>query len=501
MNLTRAICTGQFKIDAFHTNTGDKAYYQGHYYSDKAPGLSFLAVPFYLLLKIGVHSEKWQRYGLTVAALGLPSALAALLFYYIMQILTGLKPHTCTALTLIYSLGTLAFPFSTIFYGHQLAAVAGLSSFYLLLNAKTGALHGKFIIIAGFCAGWAFISDYPAGIIMVALSLYAFFAIPQKQMIYWFAGLCLPLGLLAYYHFSCFGSILSNGYQYHVTFNHQSGFMGINLPELSALWGISFSPYRGLFYQAPVLLFIFPGVYFFGGQKKLRPEFYLCTAIVLGFLCFNSGYMYWDGIGSTGARFMIPALPFMVIILGFAFEKWGGLILSTGLVAIISMLIITATEPRAEQQVSNPLFYFNYFLLTKGYLCQNIGGFFNLKGFVSLVPLICFLIFCFGLTGFAQNHWALTKSIVIFIGILGWIFVSGWENKSLRKFYQGESLFRYYRCQNSIDWNELEKQYRMSAQANPQFAEVWLRLALINYIQGDEAAYRLYLSAWYDNHP
>src|SRR5579859_8142959 len=33
-------------IDAYQENTQDKAHFRGHYYSDKAPGQVFLAVPF-----------------------------------------------------------------------------------------------------------------------------------------------------------------------------------------------------------------------------------------------------------------------------------------------------------------------------------------------------------------------------------------------------------------------------------------------------------------------
>src|SRR5438552_15452015 len=45
-DLVRAIVEqGTLRIDAYHENTQDKAYYQGHYYSDKAPGLALLAVP------------------------------------------------------------------------------------------------------------------------------------------------------------------------------------------------------------------------------------------------------------------------------------------------------------------------------------------------------------------------------------------------------------------------------------------------------------------------
>src|SRR4249919_1385737 len=46
-DLLRAIVERHtLQIDAYHENTQDKAYARGHYYSDKAPGLVFLAVPF-----------------------------------------------------------------------------------------------------------------------------------------------------------------------------------------------------------------------------------------------------------------------------------------------------------------------------------------------------------------------------------------------------------------------------------------------------------------------
>jgi hypothetical protein len=48
-DLLRAIVERHtLQIDAYHENTQDKAHFNGHYYSDKAPGLVFLAVPFAL---------------------------------------------------------------------------------------------------------------------------------------------------------------------------------------------------------------------------------------------------------------------------------------------------------------------------------------------------------------------------------------------------------------------------------------------------------------------
>src|SRR5881227_3754139 len=48
-DLLRAIVERHtLQIDAYADNTQDKAHFRGHYYSDKAPGLVFLALPLAL---------------------------------------------------------------------------------------------------------------------------------------------------------------------------------------------------------------------------------------------------------------------------------------------------------------------------------------------------------------------------------------------------------------------------------------------------------------------
>src|SRR3954451_5315922 len=55
-DLLRAIVERHtLQIDAYHQNTQDKAHFQGHYYSDKAPGLVFLAVPFAAAARSGMR--------------------------------------------------------------------------------------------------------------------------------------------------------------------------------------------------------------------------------------------------------------------------------------------------------------------------------------------------------------------------------------------------------------------------------------------------------------
>src|SRR6202042_3604500 len=92
-DLLRAIVERDtLQIDAYHENTQDKAHFQGHYYSDKAPGLVFLAVPFAVIARpalrmAGVEPESARgeialSYVVSAGAVALPTALAGVCLYF-----------------------------------------------------------------------------------------------------------------------------------------------------------------------------------------------------------------------------------------------------------------------------------------------------------------------------------------------------------------------------------------------------------------------------------
>jgi hypothetical protein len=72
-------------IDQYHAITIDKAFYAGHYYSDKAVGASLLGMPGYLLAKYAFHDPAVRNYMgaafATWTAVSIPSAALALLFF------------------------------------------------------------------------------------------------------------------------------------------------------------------------------------------------------------------------------------------------------------------------------------------------------------------------------------------------------------------------------------------------------------------------------------
>ncbi len=497
LNLTYALAEyGTFRIDHYHQNTGDKVFYRGHYYTDKAPGISLLALPGYLFLKaVGVTSEQYMRYWLTLLAVGLPSALGAVALFGLTGIFPDLSPRPRLAATLAYSLGTLAFPFSTVFYGHQTAAAAGLGAFYLLVRQNRSRRPGEWpgLFLSGLLAGYAFLCDFPAGIILVLLFIYAAVSLRRKAtLLSWLAGAALPVGFLLYYNQVCFGSPFISSYSLHQTYSHSAGFLGITLPRLDVLWGITLSPYRGLFYGSPVLLFAIPGFYLFFRYRPARTECLVCLLAVLGFLFFNAGYEYWDGVGSTGARFMVPALPFLALALVSPARRWPRQFAALAFLSFLLMLVVAATDPRAEWQVSSPLLYYNCFLFLRGDLSDNLGHLFGLPGTASLLPL---------LAAGAGLAWMLRRSAGRFLtasspgdsalraaalGLLAivWVVVAGWREPYFAEMDKAESIFRYYRGRGDVNWNEVEGYYQKAIEYEPRPVKPYLRLAEIARLRG-----------------
>src|SRR4051812_18042899 len=141
-------------IDDYVGNTGDYALYQGHAYSDKAPGPAFLALPAALALQpalnhpasqrqlerlassgklsatlnpdgSGINTDKLRAFVLLVAstlfASALPTALGALALYAL------LRRHTAGSVpailvTLGYGLATPLAAYGGNFYSHALVA-------------------------------------------------------------------------------------------------------------------------------------------------------------------------------------------------------------------------------------------------------------------------------------------------------------------------------------------------------------------------------------------
>src|SRR5919112_119363 len=182
----------QLNIDPYHELTRDKALYNGHYYSDKAIGTALMGVSVYAvvskLLGLDEHTyfEEGKKvlYLVTVIVVTVPSAILSLLLYQLMRLLEC-SCIWALVLTLFYSFGTLAFPFSTMLFGHQVAATFAFAAFFVLVKARLRSSSSpRLMLIAGALAGLAVLMEYTVALIAALLLLYAAtFARPKSQLL------------------------------------------------------------------------------------------------------------------------------------------------------------------------------------------------------------------------------------------------------------------------------------------------------------------------------
>jgi hypothetical protein len=323
-DLTRAVVErGTTRIDKYHKNTGDKARREGHYYCDKAPGVSLLAVPAYALTRaiIGPSGDEKPTprfladaaFTITVWSIGVPSALSVLALCMLLAALgVGLRARLAVAAA--YALATLAFPYSTLLYGHQLCAAMTLGAFALLVRFRPEP-SPRVLFAAGFLLGGAVMVEYPSALAGLVIAIYAAtFVRPYRRLAWLAAGAALPGIALAIYHWVSFGGPLTLPYEFSTQKHRSMGFfMGLGVPDLGALGHILVTPYRGLFYSAPWLALAIPGAVRWWRAAR-RPEVIACAAIVLLHIWLNASLVDWEGGWTLGPRYLVPCIPFLAVL-------------------------------------------------------------------------------------------------------------------------------------------------------------------------------------------
>lgn len=449
LDLVRSIVEqGTFQIDAYHHNTIDKSQWNQHYYSDKAPGVSWLAVPAYWVMRFfsggnlpGVNELHIDLYAMTIWSVALPSAVSAVMLYLFLDIF-GTSSRARVAFALAYGLGTLSFPYSTLFYGHQLAAALLLSAFALLARMRHAriAITPGMLGIAGVLLGYAVATEYPAAIASAIMFVYAMFFVRPLPRLGWLAaGAALPGCALAVYHTMAFGGPLTLPYTYSTQVHRHLGFfMGIQSFNVHALLDILLTHYRGLFYSAPWLLLAIPGIALLIREPRFRAEGLVSLAIILLFIWLNASLVDWQGGWAMGPRYLIPAIPFFAVATVCAWRftleiehaAWPdgmrrilvalqirnalkGIFKAAFVISVFRMLVGTAVTPQVPtdfllpfEQALYPSFFSGNLAInphpldkldsdlgTKYLhpLAWNVGQLLGLDGLFSLLPLMLYL--------------------------------------------------------------------------------------------------------------
>jgi len=316
--------------------SGDVSYARGHFHPNKPPGLSFVAVPAYFVIShferlMHRNPDTWwllevNAWLTSVFSVGLISAAGVVLAFRIALRFSGGLTWPAFWTAVAFGFGTLFFPFSTLLFDHDVTAVFLVAAFYLLF-LREGA---RFVFLAGLLAGMAAITNYVAAVPVGFLGLYLLVTrwregrpVPAFRAALWFGlGLLGPFLAICAYNKACYGSpfALSNAFQNAAFTEKGPVFLGMfGVPDPAVALVLLISPFRGIFYGAPILAM---GVY---GLWRMRrafcAEMMLFIGIALTFFLVNCSFFGWHAGFACGPRYLIPATAFLALPCVYGFMK------------------------------------------------------------------------------------------------------------------------------------------------------------------------------------
>jgi hypothetical protein len=413
---------GTFAINKFHKHAGrDKAMYKGNYYSDKAPGLSFTALPFVaigkMLLRVYDNNQAWVSTGVnkkfgfivyfsTIFTSGLFTAIAALLLYFV-SLRIGASISGAVFAMLSFGLASLSWGWATAFFGHAMVSSCLFIAFVTIIFLNQSSLNKRGDVLLGFLTGallsWAVVVEFTAAIASVIIMGFGI-----SKAITWdkkkasrviisatIGGVIFIVPLL-YYNFMVFDSPFAIGYSYYEKGafpEMQAGLFGITYPRPMVLFRVLFSPFRGILWFSPILAITPIGIYYLGRHHNCR-GIALTVALISGYyLLLNAAFVNWHAGWSTGPRYAIPMIAFLCLPLSIiwtkAGSKWKPGLLGLFTLSLGISLICVSVSMMSPKEYQNPLFDF----LIPGFLDGKLTSVFNkigITGHLTLIPIFVF---------------------------------------------------------------------------------------------------------------
>jgi len=439
--LIRAVLErGTLRIDAYQLHTGDRAFWRGHYYTDKAPGASLLALAPVQAARLVSRSAgvdpasfpgiAWTSYVAAVVTSGIFTVIAALCVFWL-SLRWGATTGAALFAASAYGLSTPAWAYATLFMGH--GPTAGCLMIALvaadLLGEGPVRVRLKLAGILGIAGGWAVVTEFQAAIPAIFIGLLAIARARDAEervvgpvILRIAAGVALAAVPLFVYNTLAFGSPFHLGYSSEEGFKElQTGFFGITYPSLWKIRELLFGAYRGLLPLSPLMAAVPVGLTLLGRKGRAGPAL-VAGAIGLYYLLLNASYFYWEGGWAFGPRQMTTALPFLALGLAPLWDlarlAGRGLLLAGWIWGVAVTLVGVSTTPQPPASFKAPMRELLWPAFRDGDLslntqtfvhnsvdvehirggggdphaAWNLGELAGLRGLSSLLPLVCFWV-------------------------------------------------------------------------------------------------------------
>lgn len=394
----------------------DLATAKGRTFTDKSPGASVLFAPVYAVARTVGDAESQSAarlVNLVRTWVMLPIGLLG--FAALRQVLRRLRfeEPLIDILSLAWICGSTAFHYSTVFFGHQLVAVALLLALLSLPSTKesssSSAVDTWRCLGAGVFVGFAGFVEYQSAIpcmLFAAFALYGPLRRQPRRIAAFLLAPCAFVALLLTYHTLTFGGPFELPYHHLVSPDlqavHGEGIGGVTMPSSEAILGGLFSLHRGWFSTAPVFLLTIVGLVEMrrSGPKRLT---WLLGATVAYYAFVISSTRVWHGGWGYGPRLLVPVMGLSIIPAAFAARsQWDapmgqGVVRGLALAGLVNHQLVQAVFPELPPEAGNPLVDVVFPALASGLVAPNLGSkLLHLQGLGSLAPLLLLVSFVAG---------------------------------------------------------------------------------------------------------
>lgn len=366
----------------------DVGYYKGRFYIYFAPGISVLALPFYLIGKYFNLSQVGSFFTISLFA-----SLTLLFIFKIAREILKLPVWASILAAFIFGFGCTSWSYAVTLYQHHVTTFFIISSFYAVFKYRQKTRWG--FVWASWvwgAYGAALFLDYPNAFLMLPVMIYlaiSTFQINQNEKIFtitarvsaiiasiFFIGLIVLHG---YYNSINFGgwNRVSGGLVGYKTYLEQQLFSTKvdNSQKISQLETdknpvgffkedaipnsnmiLLFSTQRGIFYYSPIFILALFGIW------QLRKKISLEVAVLLSLVITNIFlYSSWDdpwGGWAYGPRYLIPSMPILALFVASwaSSPKLGllrrlttfALLVYSSAIALLGVLTTNGVPPKVE---------------------------------------------------------------------------------------------------------------------------------------------------------
>ena len=321
----------------------------GKCYSKYDLGLAVTSIPFYLLGRAlygpappGADTISKAQMVAGIFTQFITAATCAVLYLFASHLSGSFKK--AFDLVILFGICTIAWPYASQFLSQPFVGFLLLVAVFILVKGKENLTPSRFAI-AGLALGWACFTRLDTVPLALITSGYAFYQLRQKSRPWYatcrfMAFLLLPI-LLAIIVYFVYQSIRS-GQWLQIGYEGE----GWDTPFGLGLYGLLFSPGKGLIFYSPLAILAFAGLRQLW-QKGWQAEVALISSLFLVQLAIYAPWWAWDGGWTWGPRFLVSTQPLLIIGLSSWLNRpkrsWLLLILAT--LSYFIQIIGVATDP------------------------------------------------------------------------------------------------------------------------------------------------------------